>query len=125
MSSWWLIEAVAGYHYDAPQGAISFAPRLAMPFRSFFITSHGWGTFSETGDGQAQSEELALARGELTLRSFTFAWRAERRKPSHVEATADGKPVDSTWTCDQGRVTIEFPSALTLGAGGKLVVRAE
>jgi uncharacterized protein (DUF608 family) len=125
MSSWWLIEAVAGYHYDAPQGAISFAPRLPMPFRSFFITSHGWGTFSETGDGHAQSEELALAWGELTLRSFTFAWRAERRKPSHVEATADGKPVDSTWTYDQGQVRIEFSSALTLGAGGKLVVRAE
>jgi non-lysosomal glucosylceramidase len=67
MASWTLLEAAAGYQYDAARGSLEFGPRIdPCDFRSFFITGGSWGTFSQEG-GCAQ---LCVDYGELGLREL-------------------------------------------------------
>ena len=71
MSSWVLLEAAAGYQYDAVRGSLAFAPRMNPDdFRSFFITGSGWGAFSQRVTGEAQEEMITLAYGSLTVKAL-------------------------------------------------------
>ena len=79
MASWWMLEAAAGYRWDAFRQSLSFAPRVEGDFRSFFITDTGWGTISES--------ELTVAYGEVALKEICLPSRTQAfEKPRVIKA---------------------------------------
>lgn len=124
MSSWALIESAAGWRYNAAQATIAVAPRLSEEnFRSFFVASHGWGTYCQLICDENQAQTLYVAWGELMLRALRFDWQDKVPEPSSVVAEAGGEPVDLIWMYEDGQVIVEFPTAVTISAGQSLVVR--
>jgi len=80
MSSWSLLLAAQGFHYNGPEGIIGFAPRLAADdHRSFFAAAGGWGTFAQSRRPQRQENTIALAHGRLRLREIHLALPGEAR----------------------------------------------
>ncbi|MEZ4530896.1 MAG: GH116 family glycosyl hydrolase [Thermomicrobiales bacterium] len=65
MSGWTVLEALAGYRYDATALALAFDPVLSTsPARFPFVAGTGWGTASIDASGVC---ELHLMEGSLTL----------------------------------------------------------
>lgn len=87
MSSWLMLEAAGGFHYDGHQQAFSFAPRLDGEFRSFFIAGTCWGTFTWSGD------ELTVkpASGEARIRCIRLG-----SSPSKASAELNGRRVEAS-----------------------------
>ncbi len=113
MSSWTLLEAAAGYQYDATQGRMTFAPRIhAEDFRGFFITASGWGTFSEN-----TAVQLSLAYGALSLNELLLDRRATAASVSVGQRAI-------AYDCEliSGSLRLRFAQPLSLGAGDTVTV---
>ena len=68
MASWGVLTALSGFEYHGPAGRIGFAPRLTPHnFRSAFTTAEGWGTYSQTKQGDKLSAKILLKHGRLRL----------------------------------------------------------
>jgi len=119
MSSWSLLEAAAGYHYNAAEGTLSFAPRLTSDnFRAFFITAAGWGTFTQKKVEGQQVETLYLAYGELQLRSIKFRrTNGFDTRICSVTVQVNGKAVEATWQEDEGTIHVTLTSPMKVSAG--------
>src|SRR6185369_3655163 len=77
MSSWSLLLALSGWEYDAPRGALRFAPRHAADkFKGFFAGPEGWGSARQTREQQGQINELMVAEGQLVLNELRLSCRA-------------------------------------------------
>jgi len=120
MASWTLLEAAAGYQYDAIQGSLAFAPRINPDdFRSFFITGSGWGTFSQRTANGAQEEILALAYGSLTVKTLSF--RPQGTVQSATVTLGD-RPVSAALSRSDDRVILTLAEPITLYAGQTLTI---
>jgi uncharacterized protein (DUF608 family) len=100
LSSWGLLVAASGWRYEAPTRCLRIAPRIAVdPFRCFFSTATGWGSFVlraerleiRLAEGELRVDELRLQRGGdtliLELRRIFRAGRAGNiRLPPGTEA---------------------------------------
>ena len=74
LSSWALLDAAAGYDYDAGTQSLTIAPRLAADdFRAFFVTAAGWGTASLRREASRCTVTLAVAWGAVDLRTLRVA----------------------------------------------------
>src|SRR5206468_9736057 len=83
MSSWSLLLALSGFHWDATTGTLAFAPKVrADDFRCFFSTGTGWGTFEQQRQGERSTATIRMLEGELTLRAFT--WSAAVAPPHSI-----------------------------------------
>ncbi|HUX76267.1 MAG TPA: GH116 family glycosyl-hydrolase [Anaerolineae bacterium] len=114
MASWTLLEAAAGYQYDATRGSLAFAPRIDPgDFCSFFITGSSWGTFSQ-GGGCAR---LGVDYGELGLKEL-------RLKSDRADATVHLNEQEVAAGVEQidGCVRLRFAQPVTVAAGEELVV---
>jgi non-lysosomal glucosylceramidase len=99
MSSWSLLLALSGYHYDAAAGHLAFDPKInAEDFRCFFSAGSGWGLFSQTRDGKGYRASLEVRRGTLKLHSLRLpleigaAVSVSDRAQSEVQVTHQGVP---------------------------------
>jgi hypothetical protein len=73
MSSWSLITALSGYHYNAAKGQLAFAPHINEgDFKCFFSTGNAWGQFSQTREGECYSAKVEVRWGELELRELAL-----------------------------------------------------
>lgn len=120
MSSWGLLEAASGYHYDAAAATLAFAPVIgADDFRAPFVTRAGWGTFSQAMTEDTLSATVGVAHGSLELASL-------RLQPgfsaSHVTVTLDDAPVPSRLSTDNRQVTVSFADPVSIAAGQTLNV---
>jgi len=91
MAGWTILEALAGYHYDAVNDAITFAPAVASdPFTGPFVAGTGWGSVTINPDGTGS---LRVQFGEVTLRTLrlpvSFAGQGVAINASPVDGTAD------------------------------------
>jgi hypothetical protein len=112
MSSWGLLEAASGYHFDAAASAIAFAPVIgAENFRAPFVARDGWGTFSQAAMGNSLTGTIELAHGTLSLERLGlrpgFAVDSAR-------VTIGGAPVASRVSTSDGAVTIAFSEGLLI-----------
>ena len=74
LSSWALLDAAAGYQYDAVTQSLTIAPRLSPDdFRAFFITAAGWGTASLRRESARCTLTLSVAWGEVELSTLKLA----------------------------------------------------
>ncbi|HPP73594.1 MAG TPA: GH116 family glycosyl-hydrolase [Armatimonadota bacterium] len=123
MSSWYLLESISGWHYDASQAAITVSPKLyGNGFKAFFITSGGWGTFSEQRASDSQIETLTLAWGSLQINQFNFTFHKNKR-PNAVEVKIDGKPADVNWDYEAENINITFKIPITIQTNQQLTIK--
>ena len=118
MSSWALLEAAAGYRYDAGAGHMAFAPRIGGDdFRCLFVASEGWGRYRQRLTGDTFHAELGLDWGRLALRQLTLAAAAR-----DLRVTTDGQAVPVPVEQHGSALTLRFVEPVTIEAGQTLAV---
>lgn len=111
MAAWGVITALSGFAFDAGRGHIGFAPRLhADDFRCFWSLDGGWGSFTQQYDGQRWTVTLAVAYGEIQLKSLGLG---TVRGVDQVAACVQDRPVVGRWA--DGVFTLDAPLRLHAG----------
>jgi len=118
MSSWSLILALSGYHFNAAEGHLAFAPRINQDdFRCFFSAGTAWGLFTQSRKENTCTATLQPRWGELTLQTLGLPLAGRPR----VAVTLEGQPLEARIAPDG---TITFATPLTLSAGRTLEITA-
>lgn len=121
MSSWSLLLALSGWHFDAPRGALRFMPAWSKEnFKSFFSGPHGWGSARQTRAPGLQTNELVVAAGQVTVRELTLQVPSSARA---VAADVSGRAQKHTVAFTGDLLRLSFPTPLTLKAGHSLRIR--
>jgi non-lysosomal glucosylceramidase len=121
MSSWALLEAAAGYRYDAGAGRMAFAPRIgAADFRCLFVASEGWGGYSQRVAGGTFHAELRVDWGQLMLRQLELAVAARGAR-----VMLEGHSVPAATQLDDTTLTLRFAEPVTVAAGQALSVEGQ
>lgn len=122
LASWGVLIALSGFEHDGPAGRLAFAPRLTPEsFRAPFTGAAGWGQIAQRRSDGEQIQEIALAHGELTLRSLAFEL-PDGVKAAETKLVTDGPPLTAQATQAGRRLEIKLPAPLTLRAGQSLRV---
>jgi uncharacterized protein (DUF608 family) len=125
MSSWGLVLALSGYHYNASKGLMQFAPQLhAEDFKCFWSNDRAWGIFAQRLDEGVGQLNLTVQDGEQELRTL----RLKLDLPSggeSVQATLDGVAIACSATTDGEWTEVAFAQPLTVTEGKTLSVRVE
>lgn len=111
MAGWTVLEALAGYRYDAIHGRIVIRPAVPdQPFSGPFLAGTGWGTFSITPDGAAS---LTLAYGTVTVQELDLPPAFARAGVRHGATTITATNADGSFV---------FARPVTLSAGETLTI---
>ena len=120
MSSWTLIEAAAGYLYDASKNLIEFAPRIsAENFKCFFATSSGWGRYSQKKKGDTMTARLSVYWGEVSL----YELRLEGVSHKNISAKIGRRNVPLAARRKGNRIAIRFVEPLVIEEDRSLTVK--
>ncbi|MGC8667098.1 MAG: GH116 family glycosyl hydrolase [Chthonomonadales bacterium] len=109
MSSWSILLAASGFHYDGPAAALTFKPRIHPDrFQSFFSGPLGWGSLVQVRRGNGQRNEIRVVEGSLRLAHLHLQ---AHHAPRSVRVSLAGRTVAATWKSEQGeiRITMEHP----------------
>jgi len=122
MASYGVYLAACGFEYHGPKGHIGFIPRIGQnAFRAAFTAASGWGTFSQTRAEESQTVSIALAWGQLRLKSIRLGI-----KPGFAPAVARITWVDRAWNVplvrNGDRIDLALPEEVTLMAGQRLAI---
>ena len=121
MSSGSLLPALAGWEYDGPRQAIRFMPRHTPEnFKAFFTGPEGWGSLSQSREGQSQRNEISVCEGRLPVSKLALAARSA---PKRVKVQCGGKSVDCSFSFDDGVLVISLERPAAVQAGQTLRVR--
>jgi len=121
MSSWGLLIACQGLVLDGPAGVIGFRPRWQPEdHRSFFTAPEGWGLFIQERTATAQTEEIQVRHGRLSVGELVFETsRAPRRRAA---ITVNGKAVSGSVTVEGNEVRVKLPRRAIVEEGQALRV---
>lgn len=109
MSSWMLLEAAAGYRYDASKAFIEFAPRISPEnFRCFFATSNSWGQYSQRMEKKKMTVRLSVYWGYAAVRELCISPGSFHG----ISARIGSRKIAFTAKKAAGRVKIKFRKAL-------------
>ena len=109
MASYGVFQAVCGFNYHGPKGAVEFDPRLTPEdFKAPFITAEGWGSYSQSMGQRKMKYEINLKHGTLILKELIIRVPGDmyisqlqmRHNNNPVKIEAD-KP-------DNGKIKIKF-----------------
>jgi uncharacterized protein (DUF608 family) len=119
MSSWMLLEAAAGYRYDASKDLIEFAPRIKPEnFKCFFTTATGWGQYSQRIKGDAMTARLSVFWGKVVVRELRLACEPA----GEVSAKIGAKNIPLSIRKIRGAVIIRFTETVEIGVDQSLKV---
>ncbi len=111
MSSWMLLEAAAGYVFDASRNLIGFAPRFSTAnFRCFFATATGWGLFSQRIHGKTMTAGLAVYRGKALVRELRLC----HKRAGKAIAFVNGRKIPHSAGWKKEQVVIRFEELLAI-----------
>ena len=123
MSAWSGVLALSGFRYVGPDKGVIAAPRIRPAnFTSFWSTSTGWGTFSQSIQGGRVRFSLSVLAGSLPCRSVELA--GEVAAGSKSSAGLGQKSLSHQLRTAEKRVTFVFDDAIDLVVGDKLVLQA-
>jgi non-lysosomal glucosylceramidase len=121
MSSGSLLPALAGWEYDGPRQALRFMPRhTPEQFKGFFTSPEGWGSLSQSRQGQSQRNEISVCEGRLPISSLAFA---AATAPKQVKVQCADKPIDCTSSFSDGMLTVLLKRPAVVEAGQILLAR--
>lgn len=116
MSSWGLLIACQGLVLDGPAGVIGFKPRWQPDdHRSFFTAPEGWGLFVQHRTKDAQTEEIQVRHGELSVQELVFECGA--KSPTQVQVTVGGKEVLAVPKVQSEEVRVRLVQRITVPEG--------
>ncbi len=120
MSSWSLLLALSGWHYDSTRKSLRFSPRYQeQQFKSFFAAPAGWGSVRQSLQGQRQLCELQVSEGHLDLVELTLAARVSART---LRARLGGKEIKGQLQVEGELVRIHFKTPIAIKAGSALSI---
>jgi hypothetical protein len=123
LSAWVLLEAAAGYRYEAGAGALTFAPVLAAAdFRGPFVTAAGWGTYTQRLTPGRLMVSLRLAAGRLELRRLSLQPTAPVTAAS---ALLGDHPLQVRWQAAEAAVQLALEAGVWVTAAAPLTVTLE
>ncbi|HVU69412.1 MAG TPA: GH116 family glycosyl hydrolase [Ktedonobacteraceae bacterium] len=116
MAGWSVLEAISGFHFNALDDALTFAPvTTGEEFRAPFLTAHGWGSYTQQ-TGHICS--LACSYGEMRIRHLTLP--AFAAAPLMVR---QGEKIPrSTQEEVAGKILLSFEPPVILQAGDTLTI---
>ena len=124
MSSWSVLLAAQGYHYDGPAGVLAFDPRLSPDdHRSLFVTAAGYGTFEQRRSQSGQANRLDLREGHCAIRTLKLAL-PPRTPAVTVEASLGGAHLDVQVARVGDALELKFDASVRLEAERPLMVAA-
>ena len=119
LSSWALLDAACGYHYDAATNALTIQPLFKDDsFRAFCITATGWGTASITRIEQTLSAQVSTAWGTMLLASLTLPATDEASITAHM----NGSAVECAILLNEEGTHLQFADVVVIPAGQTLMV---
>ncbi|MCH7905304.1 MAG: hypothetical protein IH944_12175 [Armatimonadetes bacterium] len=120
LASWGVYLALLGFEYDGPAGRLAFDPRITPEdFKAAFTTAEGWGSFSQTINGNTQTNRIEIVWGELALKKLDLTSSVGGR----ASISVNGEKMDTVTRVIGQRVTIEFKDGLVLKPGDVLEVK--
>ena len=122
MSSWSLLLALSGYHYDGPRSILRFAPRYKPDdFKCSFSSPEGWGSFLQKTTDSTQKVEIAVCSGKLPVK--TLELMTMQKKSPGIKVLLAGRPitVESSVTGNHCRIRF-MDDGITVKEGEKLKV---
>ena len=73
MASYGVYSALCGFDYHGPKGVLTFNPKVTSEnFKAAFITSEGWGSYSQKMEDGKHNCTLELSYGKLILNQFNI-----------------------------------------------------
>jgi hypothetical protein len=121
MSSWSLLLAISGWHYDGPRNALRFAPAYQPhDFKCGFTGPEGWGSVAQSRQGKVQRDQIAVRQGRFTLAHWTLG---ALEAPATVRAEKNGAALETRFAFDSGSLTLSWPKPVTIDAGQTLLVQ--
>jgi hypothetical protein len=124
MAGWSALEALSGYHYNALQEHLTFAPaEQTENMRIPFITATGWGTIEQhtRPTNTARRIIISCAYNEIRLQQLTLAAPPPRDESIFVTAS-DGTVYEHSVGSSDGKVTLNLMDSITLTAGESLTI---
>ncbi len=116
MSSWSLVLALSGCHYDGTKGLLRFGPVLrAENFRCLYTAGTGWGVYTQRVGSEFEAE-LRADWGEVVLRSLEL-----RDLKLAARVVLDGQSVPF----DAHAGSVQFANPVILRAGSRLTIAGE
>ncbi|MDH7503658.1 MAG: GH116 family glycosyl hydrolase [Verrucomicrobiota bacterium] len=120
MSSWSLLAALSGWHYDGPRCHLTIEPRYKPDsFASFWCGTEGWGVLTQQRNGQSQRNDVSVAEGRLRLRRFALP---VNRPFQQARVELGGSECRAQIEISGGWVRINFQTPVTIEIGRKLAV---
>ena len=124
MASFGVFLGLCGFSYHGPKSEITFAPKVSPEnFRASFIAAEGWGTFKQSIKNHVHSLELAVHHGQLEIKKLTFALEA-KQQAQKVAVVLNDAQLDSTYSQNGNRLTVELKNSTTIQANETLKIVA-
>ena len=122
MSSWSLLLALAGWHYDGPRGELVFTPRLQTErFESVFTGPQGWGKVAQSRSARTQLNQLSVLEGQLLLSKLTVHLPGT---PRQVQVHLGARAQKHTSSFKEGLLELKLANATVVRAGDLVRVSA-
>ena len=127
MASWALILALSGYRYSAPEGMLSFSPRLDRgDFRCFFSTGGGWGVFAQRHTPRRRRAVVDVRYGEMELRQLGLDWQdLDASTVERVRARIGSVYFEIETEKTEGGLLVKFGKPVLVRPGRSLVVTVQ
>ena len=118
MSSWALLIALCGFHYNAADAALTFEPHLRGDhFRSFFSVGSGWGQLSQRlVDGGVQIE-IDVRHGYLALKTLRLGSLSHITKQAQLETSTATR---ARLVLASEKISVLFDEPIRIDAGDRL-----
>jgi hypothetical protein len=109
MSSWMLLEAAAGYVYDASRDYIEFAPHISPEdFRCFFAASDGWGQYAQRIDKKGMTARISVDWGCVRIREL----RLSTDSAGSITATIGSRKIPFAAKRTKKNIAVKFKERL-------------
>lgn len=120
MASWSLLLALSGFHCDAHDRFIAFAPKVNFDdFKCFYSTGNGWGVFSQKAAPGRLIAEIGVSLGELDIHDIRLAIPNAARL-TDVKVTGAGSGFGAHVHTDEKYAFIRLSEPVKIGAGESL-----
>ena len=126
MSSWSLLLACQGFHYDGPRGIIGFRP-VWQPgdHVSFFTAAEGWGVFRQKHSPDKYEVDIAVREGKLPVTEVVLA--NEPRVATDIASSVTIGDRDCAHRIVAGqslRIALASPATIDHGASLRIIVHS-
>ena len=123
MASWAVLLALSGFSYSAVSRRLELVPRWKPEaFRSVWTVPSGWGTVTQTLQGEGQQIQLEVLFGELSLDRLHLAL-SEAAEVQGTRVTLAGQTVSAQAQQDGGTIDITLDRQLSVRPGSPLGIQ--